>query len=207
MKKIFNLKIRNQIRLMSSVKPKDHYKSLGITPSSTQGEIKSAYYKLSMVYHPDKNQDSNAQSAQKFRDITEAYEVLGNIKTRKLYDKGLYFRSTPSATEEDVDKFYKSRETRSRPPPPSSGIPIYDFDEWSKSHYGATFRRQMENKNRTREYIIRREKEKEHTKIENMLLVFLGISFMFMLYFKETDYDKVYVNNKPGRQLSKEASS
>jgi DnaJ-class molecular chaperone len=40
-----------------------------------------------MVYHPDKNKDSE-EAAQKFRDITEAYEVLGNVNSRKLYDRG-----------------------------------------------------------------------------------------------------------------------
>lgn len=62
------------------------YDSLGITSKATQNEIKTAYYKLSfMLYHPDKNKDSYS-AAEKFRDITEAYEVLGNFRLRKLYD-------------------------------------------------------------------------------------------------------------------------
>lgn len=75
-----------QIRTYVS-KPTNHYDSLGISSNSTQNEIKNAYYKLSMVYHPDKNQ-GNAEYAQKFRAISEAYEILGNVKSRKLYDKG-----------------------------------------------------------------------------------------------------------------------
>lgn len=71
-----------------SAKSKNHYDSLGISQASTQGEVKSAYYKLSMIYHPDKSKD-NAEYAQKFRDISEAYEVLGNVQSRKLYDKGM----------------------------------------------------------------------------------------------------------------------
>lgn len=71
---------------------KNHYDSLGITPKATQNEVKTAYYKLSMIYHPDKNKDS-VNALNKFRDITEAYEVLGNYKLRKLYDKGKYFYS------------------------------------------------------------------------------------------------------------------
>lgn len=67
-------------------KGKDHYSSLGISPKSTQADIKAAYYKLSMVYHPDKS--DTAEHSKKFRAITEAYEVLGNVKTRKLYDRG-----------------------------------------------------------------------------------------------------------------------
>lgn len=68
-------------------KQRNHYESLGISPGSTQGEVKSAYYKLSKVYHPDKNQ-GNEEYAKKFRDISEAYEVLGNTQSRRLYDKG-----------------------------------------------------------------------------------------------------------------------
>lgn len=81
----------NQIRTIHLItrllsKHVNHYNALGLTKHATQSEIKGAYYKLSMLYHPDKNSD--AEAAQKFRDITAAYEILGNIKLRKLYDKG-----------------------------------------------------------------------------------------------------------------------
>lgn len=72
-----------------STKIKNHYDSLGVSSRSTDGEIKSAYYKLSMMYHPDRHQ-GNVEYAQKFRDITEAYEVLGNFQSRKLYDRGIF---------------------------------------------------------------------------------------------------------------------
>lgn len=65
-----------------------YYDSLGISRTSTQTEIKAAYYKLSMLYHPDKN-DGSETAAKKFRQITQAYEVLSNYKLRKLYDKGV----------------------------------------------------------------------------------------------------------------------
>lgn len=64
-----------------------YYDALGISRASTQNEIKAAYYKLSMLYHPDKN-DGSESAAKKFRQITQAYEVLSNYKLRKLYDKG-----------------------------------------------------------------------------------------------------------------------
>lgn len=66
---------------------KSHYDVLGITPKATQVDVKAAYYNLSKVYHPDRN-DGSTDAAQKFRDITEAYEILGNYKLRRLYDKG-----------------------------------------------------------------------------------------------------------------------
>lgn len=67
---------------------KSHYDVLGLTPKATQVDVKAAYYNLSKVYHPDKNEGS-ADAAEKFRDITDAYEVLGNYKLRRLYDKGM----------------------------------------------------------------------------------------------------------------------
>lgn len=71
----------------SSTLKKNHYDSLGITPAATQAEVKTAYYKLSKIHHPDRNDGSEA-SSQKFREVSAAYEVLGNVKLRKMYDKG-----------------------------------------------------------------------------------------------------------------------
>ncbi|KAG5866926.1 hypothetical protein JTB14_022487 [Gonioctena quinquepunctata] len=174
---------------MSNIKPKNHYDSLGIDASSTQGEVKSAYYDLSMMYHPDKTQD--AVSSQKFRYITEAYEVLGNVKTRKLYDEGLFFGSTSAPTDDVVVEFHKSREMRSRPPPPSGRTPIHDFDEASKSHYGATFKRQMGNKRRATMYKIRRKKDLNDIKLIFGVLVLIVIC---TLCVNHKDYDTVYIN-------------
>lgn len=67
---------------------KSHYTVLGITSKATQTDVKSAYYKMSMIYHPDKNTGSS-EAAEKFRDITAAYEILSNYRLRRLYDKGL----------------------------------------------------------------------------------------------------------------------
>lgn len=64
-----------------------HYDALGLRPNATHADIKSAYYRLSKLYHPDKNKGSDDASV-KFREITAAYEVLGNFRLRKLYDKG-----------------------------------------------------------------------------------------------------------------------
>lgn len=124
---------------------KSHYDSLGVTRKATNNEIKNAYYKLSKVYHPDKNKGSD-EAAHKFHDITAAYEVLGNIKLRKLYDKGLLhtagseFSSCYTETEPE-NKFYKSREQRARPPAPAGKTDVYNFDEWTRAHYSETFER------------------------------------------------------------------
>ncbi|CAG5044076.1 unnamed protein product [Parnassius apollo] len=120
-----------------------HYDVLGITPKATQSDIKSAYYELSKVYHPDKSNDEKAEK--KFRAITEAYKVLGNVKLKKMYDKGLLvgrenttrmdYQPEPEPTDPTL-RFYKSRSKRQITPTFDGKTPIYDFDAWSKQHYG-----------------------------------------------------------------------
>lgn len=64
---------------------KDYYRILGITKTANDDEIKKAYRKLALKYHPDKNQESNAE--EKFKEIAEAYEVLTDKKKRETYDR------------------------------------------------------------------------------------------------------------------------
>ena len=65
---------------------KDYYTILGVDKSATQDEIKKAYRKLAVRYHPDKN-PGNKQAEEKFKEISEAYEVLGDPEKRKKYDQ------------------------------------------------------------------------------------------------------------------------
>jgi preprotein translocase subunit Sec63 len=64
---------------------KDFYKILGVGREATKAEIKRAYRKLSLQYHPDKNKDVDASS--KFASINEAYEVLKDESKRRLFDQ------------------------------------------------------------------------------------------------------------------------
>lgn len=64
---------------------KDYYKILGVEKSATQDEIKKAYRKLAMKYHPDRN-SGNKTAEEKFKEITEANEVLSDPDKRKKYD-------------------------------------------------------------------------------------------------------------------------
>ncbi len=65
---------------------RDYYEVLGVSKTATQDEIKSAYRKLAIKYHPDKNPD-NKDAEAKFKEATEAYEVLGSPDKRKRYDQ------------------------------------------------------------------------------------------------------------------------
>lgn len=63
----------------------DYYQELGTTKNATQDEIKKAYRKSALKYHPDKNQ-GDPEAEKKFKKISEAYEVLSDEKKRKIYD-------------------------------------------------------------------------------------------------------------------------
>ncbi len=60
---------------------RDYYEILGVDRNADENTIKRAYRKLAMKYHPDRNPD-DADAAEKFREVTEAYEVLSDKEKR-----------------------------------------------------------------------------------------------------------------------------
>ena len=67
---------------------RDYYEVLGVTRTSTEVEIKTAYRKLAMKYHPDRNQGDQAKAAEeKFKECKEAYEMLSDSQKRAAYDQ------------------------------------------------------------------------------------------------------------------------
>lgn len=69
-----------------AAKKRDYYEVLGVARSVSADDLKKAYRKLAMQYHPDKNQ-GNAEAEAKFKEISEAYEVLSDAKKRQQYDQ------------------------------------------------------------------------------------------------------------------------
>ncbi|XP_044074028.1 dnaJ homolog subfamily B member 2 [Siniperca chuatsi] len=65
----------------------DYYNILGVSKTSSQDDIKKAYRKLALKWHPDKNPDNKEEAERKFKELAEAYEVLSDKSKRDAYDR------------------------------------------------------------------------------------------------------------------------
>jgi len=66
---------------------RDYYDILGVSKSASADEIKKAYRRLALKYHPDRNGNKNPEAEKKFKEANEAYQVLSNPEKRKQYDQ------------------------------------------------------------------------------------------------------------------------
>jgi len=90
---------------------KDYYQILQVHPSAEQEIISAAYRKLADKYHPDHNPDKQQWANEKFKEINEAYEILGDIEKRKYYDSDYLQRMSKG----NIDDFnnYSSMQAKS----------------------------------------------------------------------------------------------
>ena len=82
---------------------KDYYDVLGVSKGASDDELKKAYRKLAMKYHPDRNSDDPA-AAEKFKEASEAYEVLSDTGKRSAYDQFGHDGVNPSGFGGEVHK-------------------------------------------------------------------------------------------------------
>src|SRR6267142_1735340 len=81
--------------------PRDFYEVLGVPRTASQKEIQRSYRKLARSYHPDVNKDPAAE--ERFREISEAYDVLSDPETRRRYDTfGHQFRQVPEGMDAET---------------------------------------------------------------------------------------------------------
>lgn len=74
---------------------RDYYEILGVSKTASDAEIKSAYRKMALKFHPDKNKASDAE--EKFKEINEAYQILSNKEKRQAYDQFGHAAFDPAA--------------------------------------------------------------------------------------------------------------
>ncbi|GBN33229.1 hypothetical protein AVEN_165835-1 [Araneus ventricosus] len=182
----FSLPVRHlrcSLRYYSDEKPKDTnlYESLGVKSSATSAEIKKAYYDLSFKYHPDRNKDS-VEASNKFRQVTEAYEVLGNYGLRKRYDKGLPLPNKRNTTKREpivespvqYQSFFDSRADSRKYKSQSQGIGI----EEDMSDFGG-------GKNISERDKIMEEKFKRSTGQSYLIAIFFLILMAIVKFSKD----------------------
>lgn len=113
---------------------KDYYTLLGISKTATAEEIKKAYRKLAVKFHPDKN-PGNKQSEEKFKEIGEAYEVLKDPVKRKKYDTlGSNWKQYEQNAGNDADFSQWARQGPGR-----SQSRTYDSDDFGGSDFSDFF--------------------------------------------------------------------
>ncbi|KAF2351692.1 DnaJ domain [Trinorchestia longiramus] len=121
--------VHNPAGWHSSRRSMSHYDVLKVSPHATQDQIKKAYYKMSLEHHPDLHGGS-IEASEKFRHISEAYEVLGDPLKRSDYD-AVYGSNRHTSSDQDRaerDSIFRR--------PRRTGKTKFNMDAWEEAHYG-----------------------------------------------------------------------
>ena len=121
-------------------KKSSHYTVLGVSSNATPAQIKQAYYRLTKIYHPDKNTSPAAMA--KFHEIQAAYDTLGNPRLRKQYDSGIADPSDNKASS----AFHRFSGRKASHPTGRSST-IYNLDEHLRQHYTDSLKMAKEIRN------------------------------------------------------------
>lgn len=161
-----------------------YYDLLGVSPSATQAQIKTAYYKQSFAYHPDRNRGSE-EATERFTEISEAYAVLGNKGLRKKYDRGLLSlsdltgRTKPSSGVPTGGSAERQAAGRRSVMGTDLREKVFDFDRFYKAHYGDQLQRQRDLRLRKEEMLRRKQDNVGDKKLGRMTEIGVGVLLVF----------------------------
>lgn len=153
-----------------------YYEILEVSPTATQAQIKTAYYKQSFIYHPDRNSGSE-EATTRFSEISEAYTVLGSKALRKKYDRGLLSQSDLTATARPSAGSTTQRQPGSRRAVAVQDIRggVFDFDTFYKSHYNEQLQKQRDIRVRKEEMLKKEQETKSEKQLGRMQEIGLGV--------------------------------
>ena len=115
--------------LIKSEDKEDYYEILGIKKDATEAEIKKAYRKLALKWHPDKNPNNREEAEEKFKKINEAYSVLSDKNKRNQYDHGGIHFDFGGFNADDIFKdFFGGKD------------PFSDFFKFDDDDFGGGFK-------------------------------------------------------------------
>ena len=170
----------------------NYYSVLGVTPKATTAQIKHAYYKLSKIYHPDRNKSLTAQK--KFQEVQTAYETLGNPKLRQEYD-GI---NLPSKAPY-VPKAKHTWKTATHP----RGRASYDLDRHVNEHYSHKLKLHQQIREETtldRESRIQQGYQKEEPYVQKVVLIGFFLVAMASAFYLVPAYHKHH-NDRVVKQM------
>uniref|UniRef100_A0A8D0FZS4 DnaJ homolog subfamily C member 30, mitochondrial n=1 Tax=Sphenodon punctatus TaxID=8508 RepID=A0A8D0FZS4_SPHPU len=168
-------------------RPAGLYELLEVPMGATQAQIKAAYYRQSLRFHPDRNAGS-AEAAARFAQISEAYVVLGSATLRKRYDRGtLTFRDIHTAGRPPGRPESSVGPPSGRPRTSAATLgsrprdkPIFDFDAFYRAHYGEQLERERGLRER-RELLRRRHQEADKRWLERRQGEFFIYLFIYFI--------------------------
>ncbi|XP_051966288.1 dnaJ (Hsp40) homolog, subfamily C, member 30b [Xyrauchen texanus] len=172
-----------------------YYDVLRVSPNAAQAQIKSAYYKQSFIYHPDRNAGSE-EASRRFALIAEAYSVLGSVALRRRYDRGELTHSdvqnsgrpsssSSSSSSHASNLHHHHHHQRTRRVSDASGKSMFDFDAFYQAHYGEQLQREKQMRHKQdqvqqqqREHFRNWKRGKMTEMTVGFLLVFGGVILM-----------------------------
>lgn len=123
----------------------DYYTILGVEKGASKEEIKKAYKLLAKKWHPDKNPDSQEEATRKFKQVSEAYQVLGDDGKRRIYDRegkeNLFPGSGQGSKNPSASSRRRTREQSFKPSEADHDINRNLFDDIFSDHFPSSSRR------------------------------------------------------------------